>query len=259
MRSIHSNAGSILSKREIIAQVISNSPDKILFNEKQMDLLYDLALKWRINAITKEEFLTELRGGAIEDWVGEFGLALAIIIVLNNLDYGAGFQVLRPPHRQWLNDLSGNQRPGNDFGYGKGAGPRSITVIGMTQNAGSDKKEPSSGSYNYLDVMNQLNKQSNKSKVNIQVGDQIYTLKNPYRKDVYALEDMLADKIYDSIIESDTDICDIAQNLGFKATYIKKVKDHVFYKVHKLDNSGYLEAHNRAQSIYDGQPWKEIF
>lgn len=56
-----------------------------------------------------------------------------------------GFQpinlVPRPPH---LQGLYGNQQSGNQFGYAKGAGPRSIKVVGATQNAGSDKKQPSS-------------------------------------------------------------------------------------------------------------------
>ena len=51
---------------------------------------------------------------------------------------------------------------------------------------------------------------------------------NPYREDAYELGYKLADQIYDSIRESDTGICDIAQNLGFKADNIKNVKDHVF-------------------------------
>jgi hypothetical protein len=54
-----------------------------------------------------------------------------------------GFQpinlVPRPPH---LQGLYGNQQPGNQFGYGKGAGPRSIKVVGATQNAGSSSYIP---------------------------------------------------------------------------------------------------------------------
>ena len=38
----------------------------------------------------------------------------------------------------------------------KAAGPRSITVTGLTQNAGSDKKQPSSGSWDYKEVMREL-------------------------------------------------------------------------------------------------------
>lgn len=109
-----------------------------------------------------------------------------------------------------------------------------------------------------------------------------------------------------------TDICDIAENLGFKADNIKNVKDHVFYQKHELDQyvslgeaseykrfdpyiqqalawkrletgthtqdditwikhecaerhhelkygSGYSEAHNRAQTHFDGAPWENNF
>jgi len=37
----------------------------------------------------------------------------------------------------------------------------------MTQNAGSDKKQPSSDSWNYVDVMRELEKQSNKKIITI--------------------------------------------------------------------------------------------
>ncbi len=40
----------------------------------------------------------------------------------------------------------------------------------------------------------------------------MYILKNPYREDAYELGYKLADQIYDSIRECDTDICDIAEN-----------------------------------------------
>ncbi len=190
------------------------------------------------------------------------------------------------------------------------AGPRTLIVTGVTQTAQSDKKDPSSGSYNYPDVMQTLEKQSSNKSIEIQVGDQIYTLKNPYRKNADELQFNLAEKIYDSIRECDTDICDIAENLGFKADNIKNVKDHIFYNEHNLDrygpdkiehkrfdvtleqalawkrleagthtqddvtwikhecaerhhelkyDSGYSEAHERAQSHYDGYPWENKF
>ena len=142
MKSIHSDT----PKKVIIAQVIHNSPEKIVFTEKQIDQLYDLAVKYRNNSMNREELITELRGGSIEDWVAAFGVIIAIITLINNVD---AFQVppnpeaIVPPHLPWL---YGNQKPGNHFGYGKSAGPRSLTGIGMTQNAGSEKKDPSSGS-----------------------------------------------------------------------------------------------------------------
>jgi hypothetical protein len=311
MRSIHSNVG--LSKKAIIAQVIKEMPAEIDFTEKEIDQLYNLSIECRNNSLSKEELITKisnLRGGSFIDIVAALGIIGAIIILSTN-DWGLAFQpnprVIVPPHLQWL---YGNQQPGNHFGYGKGAGPRSITVTGMTQNAGSDKKDPSSGSYDYVDVMKELGKQSSNNKIEIQVGDQIYMFKNPYRKNADELQFILAEKIYDSIRECDTDICDIAENLGFKADNIKNVKDHVFYNKHDLDrygpdeiehkrfdatleqalawkrletgtftqddvtwikhecaerhhelkyDSGYTEAHERAQSRYDGYPWENKF
>jgi hypothetical protein len=150
--------------------------------------------------------------------------------------------------------------------------------------------------------MTELKKQSSKGKVEIQVGDQIYILKNRYRESANELSYKLADKIYDSIRSCDTDICDIAENLGFKADNIKNVKDHVFYNEHDLDRYGpdddlqqalawkrleagthrqaditwikhecaqrhhelkygsrSNEAHDRAQTRFDGAPWENDF
>ena len=309
MRSIHSNAG--LSKKAIIAQVIQDMPAKIVFNKTEMDQLYDLSIKCRDNSISQDELittLTNLRGGSLVDVTVGLAIIAAIIILANNAN---GFQpnphVIASPHLQWL--YGNNYKPGQS-GYGKGAGARSITVIGMAQNAGSDKKQPSSGSWNYKEVMRELERQSSKKRIDIQVGDRIYSLKNPYCESPYELGDKLADQIYDSIRECDTDICDIAKNLGFKADNIKNAKDHIFYNEHDLDRygpdqmerkqfdpnlqqglawkrletgthtqddvtwikhecaerhhelkyaSGYNEAHNRAQTRFDGAPWENQF
>lgn len=78
----------------------------------------------------------------------------------------------------------------------------------MTGNAGSDKKQPSFGSWDYKQVMRELDRQSSKKKVTIEVGDQIYILKNPYREDAYELGYKLADQMYDSTIKNN------AQNTG---------------------------------------------
>ena len=313
MKFSHSSVG--LSKKAIIAQVIKEMPAEIDFTEREIDQLFNLGIEWRNNSLSQEELITKirnLRAGSFIDIVAALGIIGGIIILLTN-DWGLAFQpnphVIVPPHLQWL---YGNQQPGNHFGYGKEAGPRSVTVTGMIQNAGSDKKDPSSGSWDYVDVMRELDKQSNKKIITIQVADQIYTIKNPYREDAYELGYKLADQIYHSIRESDTDICDIAENLGFKADNIKNVKDHVFYQKHELDQyvslgeaseykrfdpyiqqalawkrletgthtqdditwikhecaerhhelkygSGYSEAHNRAQTRFDGAPWENNF
>ena len=48
-------------------------------------------------------------------------------------------------------------------------------------------------------------------------------------KYAYKLDYNLAYQMYDLIKKCNTDICDIAENLGFKADNLKNVKDHVFY------------------------------
>jgi hypothetical protein len=311
MRSIHSNVG--LSKKAIITQVIKEMPAEIDFTEREIDQLYNLSIECRNNSLRQEELITKishLRGGSFIDIVAALGLIGAIIILSTN-DGGLAFQpnpnAIIPPHLQWL---YGNQHPGNHFAYGKGAGTRSLTITELTQNAGSDKKDPSSGSWDYKEVMRELDRQSSKKRIDVQVGDQIYMFKNPDRQNADELQFKLAEKIYDSIRECDTDICDISQNLGFKADNIKNVKDHVFYNKHDLDrygpdeiehkrfdatleqalawkrleagihtqddvtwikhecaerhhelkyNSGYTEAHERAQSHYEGYPWENKF
>lgn len=300
-----------LSKKVIIARIIESNPDQIVWNEKQMDKLYDIAMRCKSNSITsKEQLISELRGGGFTEaavLIGVIGALVLMAYISEGFQVSPNRQAIVPPHLAWLYR---NQRPGNDFGYGKGAGPRSLTITGLTQNAGSEKKQPSSGSYNYVDVMKKLEKQSSKGKVEIQVGDQMYILKNPYRENAYELGDKLADKMYDSIRSCDTDICDIAENVGFKADNIKNVKDHVFYNEHDQDRygpdqmehkrfdpnleqalawkrleagthtqddinwikhecaerhhelkygSGYNEAHNRAQTRFDGSPWENDF
>jgi len=309
MRSIPSNAG--FSKKAIIAQVIKDMPAVMDFTESEIDQLYNLSIEFKNNSINQEDLIgkiNNLRGGSFIDIVTALGLIGAIIILSTNAWTNPNAnRVAPPPHLQWL---YGNQQPGNHFGYGKDAGPRSLTVTGLTQNAGSEKKDPSSGSWDYVGVMKELGKQSSNNRIEIQVGDQIYVFQNPSRQNADELQFKLAEKIYDSIRECDTDICDIAENLGFKADNIKNVKDHVFYNEHDLDrygpdeieykrfdatleqalawkrletgthtqndvtwikhecverhhelkyNSGYTEAHERAQSRYEGYPWENKF
>lgn len=71
-----------------------------------------------------------------------------------------------PPHLLWL---CGTPKPGNNFGYGGNKGTGNSQRIGqipqMTQNAGSEKKNPDSGSLEYQDIMGQLDGQSNKKTV----------------------------------------------------------------------------------------------
>lgn len=261
MRSIHSNGG--LSKKVIINQVIKEMPAEIDFTEREIDQLYNLSIECRNNSLSQEELINKisnLRGGSFIDIVAALGIIGAIIILSTN-DWGLAFQpnphVIVPPHFQWLYR---NQQPGNYFGYGKEAGPRSLTVTGMTQNSSSDKKYPSSGSWDYVDVMKELAKQSSNNRIEIQVGDQIYIFKNTDRQNADELQFILAEKIYDSIRVCDTDICDVAENLGFKADNIKNVKDHVFYNEHDLDRYGPDEIEHKRfdATLEQALAWKRL-
>ena len=105
----------------------------------------------------------------------------------------------------------------------------------MPQNAASDKKSPSYESCDYFSVIKELEKQSKRSTIEIEVANQIYRFKTSPQDLTLDLENKLAEKIYNSIRESDTDISDIASHLGIKKKNIKNVKDHIFYNSHKLD------------------------
>ena len=57
-------------------------------------------------------------------------------------------------------------------GYGKGASPRIVTFPRATQNTESEKKEPSNGSWDQMDIITELKNQSKKKLVDIEVGAQ---------------------------------------------------------------------------------------
>jgi hypothetical protein len=97
--------------------------------------------------------------------------------------------------------------------------------------------EANSNSFNYKRIMNELERKRMQKNIQIEVGDKIYKVNNPnlYNGDVYELSDLLADQLYDSIRQSDTDISDIANNLNFK---FNNIKDHVFSNEHDLDLYG---------------------
>ncbi len=151
----------------------------------------------------------KVRGGDLTE-IGVFLAFIGIMLLMPSNSQGfvaPGIRVVQP-HEQ---KIYGNNRPNHNFGYVKNS-MRITSVSGATQNAGSEKKEPGKVSYEYQEVMQELNRQSSKKMVEIQVGDQIYSLKS-YCEDASELDYKFADQMYDSIRECDTDICDIAKNL----------------------------------------------
>lgn len=78
---------SDLSKKVIVLPVIADPVDKIIFTQQDMDKLYDLAVQYKNGDMTMEELLCNLRGGEIKEVVAAFGIVMAIITVLNNVDF----------------------------------------------------------------------------------------------------------------------------------------------------------------------------
>lgn len=193
------------SKEAIIVQVVDNSSKKLLFTEKEMNYFYDFAIKFRNGSINQEQLIFQLWGVAMENWVGGFGIILAMIIAINN---ASGFQIL-PPDLQWL--YGNNQLPSNFRLSKENRRPRSITVMGLTQNASSEENS-SSGSWDYQEVMQKLKHYEAKQKIVIHVDDERYPFKAPYTQSAYEFSDQLAGKICDSTRKSDTDVHNRAQN-----------------------------------------------
>lgn len=118
-------------------------------------------------------------------------------------------------------------------------------------------------SRSFKQVMQDLVRQRAKKTITIEAGNQVYTMKNPYGKATLdELQKIVAETIYDSIRGCDTDICDIAENLGYKAENIKKVKDHLFYQTHELDRYGALgepsEYKKFDPDFYQALAWKRL-
>ena len=237
MESRYSNIN--LSKKALIAQISRELPTEMDFTEKEIDQFYNFSIEYINNELSQDELISKinnLRGGSLIDrakylvWLG---------LLIKKIDEILAFQPnanqIIPPHLEWL---YGNHKPGNHFGYGKEYGPRSLAVTGLTKNAGSEKKDPSSGSYNYIDLKQELKAKIKQKQITIEVAGQTYNIKNtrtaPFAY-VQELEDILADQIYDSIRECNTDISDIAENVGFKVENIKKLKDYVFYDKHRFE------------------------
>jgi len=94
-----------LSKKVIIARVIESNSDRIVWNEKQMDQLYDIAMRCKSNSInSKEQLISELRGGGFPETATLIGIIGAVVLMAYMSE---GFQVppnpnIVPPHLEWL-------------------------------------------------------------------------------------------------------------------------------------------------------------
>jgi hypothetical protein len=87
----------------------------------------------------------------------------------------------------------------------------------------------------------------------------MYTIKNPYRDDADELQSFLAEKMYDLIRESETDIDDIASNMKLNRDIIRKIKEHVFFNIHTLDRYDDDIEHRRFDAnIKQALVWKRM-
>ena len=80
-------------------------------------------------------------------------------------------------------------------------------------------RNPFNGWWNYREVIYELDRQSGRKNVTIQIGDHLYIIKNRFRDGADQLSYKLADKIYKSI----------------RLYNIKELKDHIFYCEHCLE------------------------
>jgi hypothetical protein len=317
MRSVSSNQLAN-QKRKIIQRIIETNSKNNVFSELEIGRLYDIAFECIHNptCITFDQILLELRGGDITNDLKSVLELLAVLIsilaFLNNLNIPMidGFNVfpgivIKKEHQA----VDPNNKPRNDFQYGKTHSKKSLIISELTATAGSEQNIPSSneGFLNYNSVMKYLQQNKNKKKFFIQIEDITYSITNKYLDSANELQFVLAEDLYTSIRNSNTDVLKIAKALGFKIDNIQKIKDHVFYNKHKFDrykgeeieykrfdanlkqalawkrletgkfstddivwlkhefaeqyhefkhNAGYSESHNRAQNMFDGEPWK---
>lgn len=124
----------------------------------------------------------------------------------------------------------------------------------MTQNVGYEKNHPLSNVWDIDKIMGQLNSQINNKIVVVEIDGHIYHLKNSY-KSVYDLSNRLADQIYEVIWQSDTDI---SENVGFKASNIKIIKDHLFYAERELDKYPPTEYKIFDANLSQAVAWKRL-
>ncbi len=100
--------------------------------------------------------------------------------------------------------------------------------------------------------MRELDSQQNRKIVRVDLDGKTYTIKNSKRHNANKLQYKLAEKLYSSIRENDSDISTIAKNTNLKADNIKKCKDHIFYDEHLLDRFSDL---GEAPEI---KPWQRL-
>ena len=203
-------------------------------SDEQFDLL---AREIRSGKLEGTQTALSVRGG---DGFFDAAVFTAFWVYLNWLDQAEGFFVPNPGHH--LKPETSFQQGRAPYDTGKGIGPRSITVKTgqLQQSQESSSENENSKPYDYGRIHAELEKQENNRKVEVMVGGKHYSLPNPYQESASELEDQLAGKLYGDIRKSETDIDQVAANLGYKRKNVQRVKDHVFNDEHRLDSYAHL-------------------
>jgi len=125
---------------------------------------------------------------------------------------------------------------------------------------GKQQNQVDSSSLNYKEIMVQLDKQSVQKTVQIDIYDETYVLENNDLLCADELQFVLAEKMYDSIRNSNNDTESIAKFTKFKQKNIKHIKDHVFYRKHTLDRYGpnNIEQKRFDASLEQAVAWKRL-
>lgn len=128
-----------VSEKVKIAPVIHNIADKVIYTEPEIDELQQLVFNQFKKVEDVEQVINMLRAGGM-DFDTAFSIALTLEVeYMMYVNRVRGFQQVHhypPPIGEWGNVNNGG--PPHARGYGKGAGPRSITVTGAT-NSGSER------------------------------------------------------------------------------------------------------------------------
>lgn len=308
-----------MSKEKILRRAVQTSGVRVGvdFTKSEIDKLLEIALEYRdcASAHSNPELLRKLkniRGGFLppEDVLKALSVVVVIMLIANGtIAFNLNLPVPPGGPPKYMEFLYGeHMKPPSPYGYGSSYGDTQ-TARSATQNAGSGKDYPSSGSYDYKSIMEQMRNQEHKKTVRVEVGLDHYTVRNIYGCSAEELQFLLADQLYDEIRSRGSDDVEaIAAKLGYKPKNVQKVKDHVFYNQHLLDlygpeyaekgrfdadlqqglawkrlemgigsdadktwfkheyaeqrhetkfDSGYKEAHERAQRHFDGAPWQD--
>ena len=99
----------------LIAPVITNKPDKSILTDLQLDEFNQISSKFLYGSISMDEAIFQLRGGGKFKDISLIVLYIWLYRLQNN--HVEGFQLIRPPHQEWM-AKGADQRPPYAGGYG---------------------------------------------------------------------------------------------------------------------------------------------